>query len=114
MISKLNRFHGRKSLDFVYRKGTTVRGELLSLRLTNSRREDYRLAVVVSRKVSKSAVVRNHIRRRIYETVRLYMKRTGQPLKKDIVVTVYDQRVEQLPTEKLDKTLSALLEKGIR
>lgn len=36
----------------------------------NVRRKDSRIAVVVSRKIYKSAVKRNRIRRRIYEHVR--------------------------------------------
>ena len=37
---------------------------------SNSRRSDFRLAVVVAKKVDKRAVVRNRIRRRIYELFR--------------------------------------------
>lgn len=71
MIHRTNRFHGRGSLTFVYRRGQVVRGPFVVLRyIRNQRNKTYRVAVVVSRKVSKSAVVRNRIRRRIYETVR--------------------------------------------
>lgn len=71
MIHRTHRFHGRGSLAFVYKRGQTVRAPLVSLKyILNQRRKAYRVAVVVSRKVSKSAVVRNRIRRRIYEAVR--------------------------------------------
>ncbi len=71
MIHKTHRFHGIKSLGFVYRRGQIVHGSGLSLKyILNQRNLTYRVAVVVSRKVSKSAVVRNRIRRRIYEAVR--------------------------------------------
>lgn len=111
MISKINRFHGRKALDFVYRKGRTARTEFISLRYAPSRRENYRLAVVVSRKVSKSAVVRNRIRRRIYETVRLQLK---APLKQDLVINVYDERVAAMAPKELEKTIGDLLQKAAR
>jgi ribonuclease P protein component len=44
------------------------------------------MAVVVSKKISKSAVVRNRIRRRIYETVRTQAILTGQPIDAVFVV----------------------------
>ncbi len=71
MIHSTHRFHGRSSLRFVYQQGRVVRGSQLSLRFVrNLRQQKYRAAVVVSRKVSKSAVVRNRIRRRVFEIVR--------------------------------------------
>ena len=58
MIHHTHRFHGRSSLRFVYQQGQVVRGQLVSLRyVRNGRQQLYRVAVVVSRKVSKSAVV---------------------------------------------------------
>ena len=71
MINRKHRFHGRNSLRFVYSRGEMVRGSLFSVKVAlNQRRHSYRMAVVVSRKVHKSAVVRNRIRRRIYEIMR--------------------------------------------
>lgn len=71
MISSNHRFHGRTSLTYAYKRGTAVRHPQLVLRCAlNQRRSTYRVAVVVSKKVAKSAVVRNRIRRRIYEAVR--------------------------------------------
>ena len=71
MINRKHRFHGRNSLRFVYSRGEMVRGSLFSVKVAlNQRRHSYRMAVVVSRKVHKSAVVRNRIRRRIYEVMR--------------------------------------------
>ena len=57
---------------YVYRNGQTVRSHSLVLRsITNSHRSDTRFAVVVSKKVLKSAVRRNRIRRRLYEYIRI-------------------------------------------
>lgn len=111
MISKLNRFHGRNSLNAVYQKGRPVRGEYISLRFLRTRRKDYRLAVVVSRKVSKSAVVRNRIRRRIYEIVRLYYKEKEQPWPYDIVISVFDERAAAVASEELRDMLHKMLRK---
>ncbi len=112
MIPKLFRFHRRGSLNFVYRKGRTVRGEFMSLRYVQSRSKDYRLAVVVSKKVSKSAVVRNRIRRRIYEVVRLYKVKAGVEWPYDLVITVFDDRVAEMPPVELEKLIAGLLQKA--
>lgn len=99
MIQSTHRFHGRSSLRFVYQHGRQVRNELLGLRaVRNPRKQTWRAAVVVSRKVSKSAVVRNRIRRRLFEVVRLCSGKINGPY--DLVFNVYSERlVDVEPTE---------------
>jgi ribonuclease P protein component len=99
MISRKNRFHGRTSLRFVHQQGKAVRGPFFLVKSAiNPRRSDYRVAVVVSRKVSKSAVVRNRIRRRLYAAIRLLQDDVKRP--HDIVLNVFDAKLlEQSPKE---------------
>jgi ribonuclease P protein component len=107
MIDTTHRFQGHGSLRFVYQKGKTVRGPFCALKYTvNRRRTTYRVAVVVSRKVHKSAVVRNRIRRRIYEIVRTEAPRIKTPF--DIVFIVYSDQLAELPA---DQVRTAMLEK---
>ncbi len=111
MIARTHRFHGYSSLRFVYRYGQTVRGPLLSLRyVLNDRRQTWRLAVVVSRKVSKSAVVRNRIRRRIYEIVRLQSPKIVKPY--DFVFIIFSSQLNDLEPEKLTDMIIELLQKA--
>jgi ribonuclease P protein component len=71
MIPFKNRFHGHNSLTYVYKNGQVVRSRMLNMKFTgNKHRKDSRVAVVVSKKIFKSAVRRNLIRRRIYEYIR--------------------------------------------
>lgn len=112
MISRKNRFHGHNSLNYLFRRGRTVRTELMSLRFTASNREDYRLAVIVSRKVSKSAVVRNRIRRRLYEVVRNLRQDAAKPWQFDIAITVYDERLATLPHSELVQLVKKLFQKA--
>ena len=71
MITSSNRFHGHRSLGKFFRHSRSLRADCLTVRhQTNNRRSDFRLAVVVAKKVDKRAVVRNRIRRRIYELFR--------------------------------------------
>lgn len=73
----------------------------------NQRRSTYRSAVVVSKKVSKSAVVRNRIRRRIYEQIRLLETQINKPY--DIVITVYNDQLAEVPIAELQKQLNSQL-----
>lgn len=110
MISKTNRFHGLGSLKFLFRRGKQVRGNLMALRYNlNNRRSEYRLAVVVSKKVHKSAVVRNRIRRRVYEHVRQnYI--IDQPY--DLAILVYSELAATMPAEKLATEINNLFYKA--
>jgi len=111
MIARSNRFHGYSSLSFVQRHGQTVRGPLLSLRyVLNDRRKSWRLAVVVSRKVSKSAVARNRIRRRIYEVVRLNEPNIVGPY--DFVFVVFSPQLTDVESEKLATMIVELLRRA--
>ncbi len=108
MISKDHRFAGQNGLLYVYRKGKTIRTKYCAIKfVVNKRRESWRVAVVVSKKVAKSAPHRNRIRRRIYEQVRLY---APQYLKNhDVVVTVYDANLESIDSEVVQKLVSGFL-----
>lgn len=104
MISRRHRFHGYGSLRRVYREGRVARGPFFAVKaLENPRRDNYRLAVVVSRKVSKSAVVRNRIRRRLYETVRHLEPGLEGPY--DIVISVFNDQLIDEPQKSLESQL---------
>jgi ribonuclease P protein component len=108
MLSRKFRFHGLKSLDSVYRRGKTVRGQVLMLRYApNPKHKHFRAAVVVSKKVHKSAVARNRIRRRIFELIRLHADRI--PAGTDLVVTVFDASAGTMPHEELEKAVVSQL-----
>lgn len=110
MISRLHRFHGHNSLSFVYRQGQTARGPQLLLKFVpNTRRKTYRAAVVVSRKVDKSAVVRNRIRRRVYEAVR--QNEAAIQGSYDLVFTALDAQLATIDAEELHKLVGNLLQK---
>ena len=90
MIPAAFRFHGHNSLRYVYTNGKAIRSHLATVKYVgNPRRSKSRIAVVVSKKVLKSAVGRNRIRRRIYEYMRVQL-----PLMNgvhDIVVIITSQ-----------------------
>lgn len=111
MISSQHRFHGHASLSFVYRRGTTVRNQFMALRFAhNPRRSAYRAAVIVSRKVHKSAVKRNRVRRRLYAIVQHYGSQITAPC--DLVLSVYSDQVVDIPVAELERMVGQLLHKS--
>lgn len=108
MISRAHRFHGLGSLRFVYKNGKTVRGQSFAVKsVLNPRRQTYRVAVVVSRKVHKSAVKRNRIRRRLYETIRRLEADIVEP--HDVVITVFSDNLLEEPPASLEAQLKRQL-----
>ena len=99
MLAKKNRFHGHSSLNYTYRKGETIRSPYCAVRYVPGKFDEYRVAVVVSKKVAKAAPDRNRIRRRVYEAVRLLAP--GKLTNEDIVITIVDDRFLTLPHEEL-------------
>lgn len=101
------RFHGHGSLRYVYKNGQAVRSRLVTVKYTeNKHRKHSRFAVVVSKKVHKSAVGRNRIRRRIYEIIRQELP--GIPASHDVVVMVFSSEVLTLPAPELTETIKQL------
>lgn len=69
-----------------------------------------KVAVVVSRKIHKSAVKRNRIRRRIYEQIRPLLPEIKTPT--EIVITVYQAEVAEMPADELKKSVIELLKRA--
>jgi len=110
MLGRQNRFHGYNSVLPVYRQSKVVRSDGCSLHYKlNPRRRNYRLSVVVSKKIAKSAVQRNRIRRRVYEIVRQSAK-IDKPY--DLIISVFDADFANLPASDLQKTIGSLFAKS--
>lgn len=107
MLSIYHRFHGHGSLRYVYKNGQAIRSRLITIKYSkNPHRAHSRFAIVVSKKVHKSAVGRNRIRRRIYEIVRHELP-NFEPAH-DVAVMVFSSEVIQLPQEELVETIRQL------
>ena len=87
-----------------------VRGRSLAVRFRPVRGDGYRLAVVVSRKVSKSAVVRNRIRRRVFEIIRT--EPTLTPIGFAVALTVYDISLATIQSSALAEQIATLFRKA--
>ena len=111
MISRPHRFHGHNSLNHVYRKGKVARSQFVNLKYIKNK-GDYRVAVVVSKKVSKKAVIRNRIRRRIFEIVRKCYKNSPEKnWQFDMVFSAFDESLASMDHAEIEKNIIGLLKK---
>lgn len=104
MIRSSNRFHGHNVVARL--RGDVVHSATLSLRFTRSKRSDYRLAVVVSKKIAPLATTRNRIRRRLFEAVRVNHRFDNIPI--DAIIYVKSAGVTEMPAERLHEEVMNL------
>lgn len=108
MLTHKYRFHGHGSLRYLFHKGQTARTRNLMLRYTpNAQRVHSRVAIVVSKKVFKSAAKRNRVRRRLFEIVRHDFESIKGTY--DFTITVFSPEVITLPHEQLQHEVRQLL-----
>lgn len=111
MLSKKYRFHSRGGVKYTYHNGRTLRRPNISLVFNANSRGFQRFAVVVSKKVLKSAVGRNRIRRRVYEAIRLELP--DYPPKNDCIFIIYSKDFMTLPFPQLRHEVRSLLQKSM-
>ena len=94
-------------MRYTYQHGKTVRQAKVSLVFNANGRGRQRFAVVVSKKVLKSAVGRNRIRRRVYEVIRGELAGVKKPV--DCIFVIYSRDVYDLPFLELRALVRDLL-----
>ena len=111
MLAFKYRFHGHGSLRYVYKNGVAKRSRFLTVKVSrNTHRKDPRFAVVISKKVHKSAVGRNRARRRIYELIREEIPRIH--LVHDVAVIVSSSEVLSMSHSELKDQLVKLFDQA--
>lgn len=111
MLSQKYRFHGHGSLRYLYRNGQTVRNRALLLKYCeNKHRANSRVAVVVGKKIAKSAVKRNRMRRRIFEVVRRHWDHI--PEHYDFSLTIFTAEFLTMSAEEVEHNVVSLLKQA--
>lgn len=110
MLAKNYRFHSRGGVRFTYKNGKTIRTPKMSLVYADNSRNHQRFAVVISKKVIKSAVGRNAVRRRVYEAIRLALPDYKE--NKDCIFVIYSKDVKTMDFTKLQEIIKNLLEQS--
>lgn len=73
MLAKINRLKKKKDFEKVFRKGKGIKEDFLYLKFVKNNLKISRFGFIVSKKISNKAVIRNKIRRRLSEIIRLKM-----------------------------------------
>ena len=107
MLNQKYRFHSRGGVHYVYQKGKTIRRPKASLVFCDNTRGFTRFAVVISKKVIKSAVGRNRCRRRVYEAIRRNF--ADIPMKRDYIFVLYSKDFLTMPFKDIEKLLGDLV-----
>ena len=110
MLKKVYRFHSRGGVKYVYSHGKTVRTPKMSLVFVPNARGFTRVAVVVSKKVEKTAVGRNRIRRRVYEALRVNFDLVPKGV--DYIFVVYSKEFLKMSFAELEEALGKLVEES--
>lgn len=84
MLLKTNRLRKKKDFEKLFKKGKSFKNGFLILRLVPNNLEASRFGFIISQKVSKSAVLRNKIKRRLRDITKQNIKE----LKKGLDITL--------------------------
>lgn len=85
MLPKDSRVRTRADIEMVMRKGRSITSPFFAFRILRPGGADrVRFGFIVSNKISKKAVIRNRIKRRLRETARLFSSRF--PSQSDVIV----------------------------
>jgi ribonuclease P protein component len=107
VLNRNYRIQSEQNVTRVYRRGQGSRAGQFGLKYAPNQLDRSRLAVVVSKKISKSAPVRNRIRRRLYERFRDHWDKIIPGY--DMVLNVYAADTVDLPVADLDRLVAELL-----
>jgi ribonuclease P protein component len=110
MLSRKYRFHSRGGVRFTYKHGKSIRHPKISLTYNHNSRGKQRFAVVVSKKISKSAVDRNRIRRRVYEAIRTELPNLNKPC--DYIFTINSKEIKNIAFLELQTLIIDLLKQA--
>lgn len=74
MLPKPNRLKKKKDFDQVHQRGRFYRGRFAAIKVLKNDLPETRIGIIVSTKVSKKAVVRNQVKRRIRAVILEFME----------------------------------------
>jgi ribonuclease P protein component len=101
MLASRHRFHGRKNVQALLRSSKRIKIDGLDLRFIIKTNQPTRLAVVVSKKIFKSAVKRNRIRRRLFAMYARSLDKLPSGLQ--LIIFVRDPELLKVSSETIAK-----------
>ncbi len=86
MLARENRIKKKKDFERVLKKGKGFKEDFLVLKFISNNLRQSRFGIIISRKISKKAVIRNKIKRRLKALFRFKLAKTKRGI--DIVLVV--------------------------
>ncbi|MFH1657667.1 MAG: ribonuclease P protein component [bacterium] len=109
MLLKENRLRNKKDFDKVFKEGRGFKEDFLYLKFRNNNSEVSRFGFIVSQKISKKAVIRNKLKRRLREIINTEMARIKNGID---VVLITSPGLENRDFQKLKEIVVKTLAKA--
>lgn len=89
----------KRDFDNVFKKGKTKAGKLVFLKILKNNSKINRFGIIVSTKISKKAVYRNKIKRRIREIIRQINIKSGFDIAITAKVEIVDKNYQEIKND---------------
>ena len=109
MLAKKNRLIKKKDFDKVFNKGQEFKYNFLLLKILENGSEISRFGFIVSKKISKKAVIRNRIRRIMREVID---RRKGEIKKGSDFILIALPGIEKRDFSEIEEVIDKLLSKA--
>ncbi len=76
----------RQSIDYILKKGGQFTSKLFIIRYKKNNENFCRYRTIISKKISLKAVKRNHLRRQVYESIRINTAKKSTPTCLDLIL----------------------------
>ena len=108
MLTKINRLKKEKDFERIFKKGKSFKNGFLILKIVLNDLEESRFGFIVSQKVSKKAVLRNKIKRRLRDIIQKNIAKIKKGVDVALIVLPGLEKKSFLETK---ETLDVLLKK---
>lgn len=98
MLKKANRISKNKEFDRIFKTGQSFYGKVFGIKATKNNLDKSRFSIMISTKVSKKAVVRNHFKRQIREIIKQELPaiKTGYDVVFIVFYQILDKKFEEI------------------
>lgn len=101
MLKRINRIGTKKEFEEVKEKGRAYQAPLLAMIIFKKEDEEKKFGLVVSKRISKKAIIRNKIRRAVYEAIRGQLGKISSGVRGIVLVrtAIVGREVEEIERE---------------
>jgi len=110
MLPKINRLKKKKDFERVYKEGKGYKEDFLFLKIVENGKKLTRFGFVVGKNFSKKAALRNQIKRKLREIIRLKFKKIKKGF--DAVLIIKPSGFEKKDFCEVEEIISKLLTKA--